>query len=489
MTPDYFVGGWPATNEQSNAITLALNGQETKRSLKIEAGAGSGKTSALVALSSYMEGSGFYLAFNKSIADEAQGEFPSNVTCKTAHSLAFQAEGKPYAKRLSRLNGEVVVDQFNHDAMEPLNEVQLANIALSTLRSYCFSADRKISVRHIPEQSSGSLLDPIDDPLVRADIEDVIVLLARKIWKEMGNKRSKFPVTHDFYLKKWALSDPIIKADFIMLDEAQDSNDVLIDVVGKQDAQVIYVGDRFQAIYGWRGAANAMTKIDTDDMAIVSQSFRFGEAIAGMANEILHNQLHSEFTIRGFNKISSSIGELSRPDAILCRTNAVCMETAVDLLKQGRKVKFLGDQQQLLSQIAAVHNLKSRGVTDHPDFKGFVSYHDLVAYSESEEGCDFKSLLGIIRKYGEKGLQEFISEMDSFTDPETTVVTAHKSKGLEWNDVKLAGDFVFPEDKRWQEEESHLLYVAVTRAKKQLDISEIEKKLFPEEARLRMPSY
>ena len=489
MSENYIVGGHPATDEQIQALRLAIDGQSAQRSLKIEAGAGSGKTSALVALARYMDGTGFYLAFNKSIAEEAQGEFPANVTCKTAHSLAFQAEGKPYAKRLSRLNGEIVVDQFNHDAMDPLCEVQLANMALSTLRSFCFSADRKISINHIPEQSSLTLLDPIDDPLVRAELEDTIVLLARKIWKEMDNTRSTFPVTHDFYLKKWALSNPVIDADFIMLDEAQDSNDVLIDVVGKQDAQVIYVGDRFQAIYGWRGAANAMTKIDTDDTAIISQSFRFGEAIAGMANEILHKQLHSDFTIRGFHKINSGIGTLANPDAILCRTNAVCMETAVDLLKQGKKVKFLGDQQQLLSQIKAVQHLKEKGVTDHPDFKGFVSYHDLVAYSESEEGCDFKSLLGIIRKYGETGLHEFISEMDSFDHPETTVVTAHKSKGLEWNDVKLAGDFVFPEDKRWQEEESHLLYVAVTRAKKQLDISAIEAKLFPEEKQRRMPHY
>jgi len=476
MSPSYFVGGWPAIPEQVNAITLAINGQRTKRSLKIEAGAGSGKTSTLIALATYMSGTGFYIAFNKSIAQEAQGLFPLHITCNTINALAYNAFGKPYARRLNRLNGEQIVDCFNPDARDPLTESQLANCALSTLRAYCQSADRKILVRHIPEQITSRLLDPITEPLVRAEIEESIILLARKIWKEMDNTRAKLPVLHDFYLKKWALSDPLIDADYIMLDEAQDSNDVILGVLEKQAAQIIYVGDRYQAIYGWRGASNAMAKISTDDLAVISQSFRFGPQIAEVANTVLA-QLGSRFTVQGFNKITSHIGALSSPDAIICRTNASCMQTAIEHLKQGAHVRFMGDQSALIKQIQAVEQLKRKGKTAHPDFNGIASYSDLVNYGESEEGSDFKSLLTIMRKYGANDLTGMLTTMDDFDDPCLVVVTAHKSKGLEWNDVQLAGDFIFPGSKRYTQEESHLLYVAITRAKKQLDITKLEDKL------------
>ncbi|WP_141725095.1 hypothetical protein [Micromonospora pallida] len=44
---------------------------------------------------------GAYLAYNKSIATDAAKEFPSSVTCKTAHSFAY---GRLPAVR-PRLNG------------------------------------------------------------------------------------------------------------------------------------------------------------------------------------------------------------------------------------------------------------------------------------------------------------------------------------------------------------------------------------------------
>ena len=45
---------------------------------------------------------------------------------------------------------------------------------------------------------------------------------------------------HDGYLKLWALSEPRIAADFILLDEAQDANRVMLDVLRKQPAQMVY---------------------------------------------------------------------------------------------------------------------------------------------------------------------------------------------------------------------------------------------------------
>ena len=61
------------------------------------------------------------------------------------------------------------------------------------------------------------------------------------------------------------------------------------------------------------------------------------------------------------------------------------------------------------------------------------------------------------------------------------VSTAHKSKGLEWDNVKIGDDFFGPrEDKNTgttimpNDDEHRLAYVAVTRARKKLDPGSLE---------------
>jgi hypothetical protein len=58
-----------------------------------------------------------------------------------------------------------------------------------------------------------------------------------------------------------------------------------------------------------------------------------------------------------------------------------------------------------------------------------------------------------------------------------TVVTAHRSKGLEWNAVRINDDFIDITDpllnRREKEDELNLLYVSVTRARKVLVPNEL----------------
>src|SRR5215216_5677207 len=106
--------------------------------------------------------------------------------------------------------------------------------------------------------------------------------------------------THDCYLKLWQLSDPHLPADYVLLDEAQDANPVVAAIVDRQaHAQRILVGDRCQAIYGWRGAIDAMSRFHADHRLCLSQSFRFGPAIASEANKWLQ-LLDAPLHLRGF---------------------------------------------------------------------------------------------------------------------------------------------------------------------------------------------
>ena len=85
------MGKLTPTAEQANARDLYTTGGN----LKLEAGAGAGKTSTLQLLAGVDRNRlGQYLAFNRPIVDEAARKFPSHVACNTAHSLAMRAVGR-----------------------------------------------------------------------------------------------------------------------------------------------------------------------------------------------------------------------------------------------------------------------------------------------------------------------------------------------------------------------------------------------------------
>ncbi|WP_202868926.1 AAA family ATPase [Kribbella antibiotica] len=77
------------TPEQEDAVAAFRRGDD----LVLQAGAGTGKTTTLTMLGTATRRQGRYLAFNKSIAVEAERRFGSNIRSSTAHSLAFKAVG------------------------------------------------------------------------------------------------------------------------------------------------------------------------------------------------------------------------------------------------------------------------------------------------------------------------------------------------------------------------------------------------------------
>jgi len=110
---------------------------------------------------------------------------------------------------------------------------------------------------------------------------------ANQLWNRMMSPTNAMPLGHDGYLKVWSLARPRIAADFILLDEAQDTSAVVLNVFRSQDAQVVYVGDRHQQIYEWRGAINAMAEISGCEEASLTQLVLFGTKIAAAASSVL----------------------------------------------------------------------------------------------------------------------------------------------------------------------------------------------------------
>lgn len=71
--------------------------------------------------------------------------------------------------------------------------------------------------------------------------------------------------------------------------------------------------------------------------------------------------------------------------------------------------------------------------------------------------------------------------MSPEAEADYVVSTIHRAKGLEWNRVKVCGDFRFKTDDDGRttltDEEKRLLYVGLTRARNEMDVSELRNDL------------
>jgi hypothetical protein len=456
------------TDEQESHInTIVTSGKD----YAIQAPPGSGKTFLLLALARKLSGYGLSISFNKILADEAAGKFCQSVTCKTGHALAYGALGYKYKHKLRKLTGKYLADTEDiGDWQEYNGPANKGYMILNTIRRYCYSASESFETWHVPQLT---ILNHEEIELMKEDL----VTQSKLIFAKMADLNHDMPITHDVYLKVWALTNPKIKKDFIFFDEYQDSNPVIANIIRSQDCQKIFVGDKFQQIYSWRGAVNALQDKSLD-MLYITQSFRFGEAIASLVNKIITSYYSSDINYIPFHgnpEIESTVVyDSTMPNCIICRTNKTVIAETIKMLNKGHKVFILGGTIQIEYLINSIHQLKIKGYSSHPDLFLFNSYSDLKEYADSPMGGDLKPILRLIDTYSRERLLSILSSTArDVSQADITITTCHKAKGLEWPIVRLANDFKSPTDEGIPStEETNILYVAASRALHCLDLSD-----------------
>ncbi|WP_106409735.1 UvrD-helicase domain-containing protein [Streptomyces odonnellii] len=472
------------TPEQAEAIDTYGDGID----LVLQAGAGCGKSSTLKLIAkSDPRRRMTYVAYNKSIAADARRSFPANVAASTGHGLAFDPKFLP---RLNRPR------QTAHAAAQALDVKSILGIigatpaiptdlgvpkamtgkiimrcALDTISRWCHSSDPEITSRHVPRY------DGLTKPEVREQLGALVLPVAHAAWADLTTEDGVLRFDHDYYLKLWALSGPKLPVDVVLLDEAQDTNDVLAAVILDQDhAQRIAVGDSSQAIYEWRGARDALhgfvQALGCPELTL-SQSFRFGPAIADEANRWLR-VIDAPLRLTGFDQCDSSIGPVDAPDAILCRSNSGAMGIVMEALTTGRKVALVGGGSEIKRLAWAAEALQDGRPTDHPELIAFPSWDAVREYAEEEDGS-MKVLVKLIDEHGTDRIVAAADQLVAENRAELVVSTAHKAKGREWNRVRIHSDFRPPKPNPetghvlLKREEGRLAYVAVTRARERLD--------------------
>jgi hypothetical protein len=489
------------TDEQIAARDLFQTGQ----TLAIEAGAGTGKTATLIALAeSAPDRRGQYVAFNKAIVEEAKLKMPSSVRCNTAHSLAFRDTGKRYAARLKtprQTSSEVAaflgvksikVTTFDGSS-KTVSASFLGSLAMRAITRFCQTADPEPTRRHVPwvegldapvGDDRGSTRTRTNNDLIAREIEPAL----RRAWADLSETSGFLRFQHDHYLKLWQLSGPTLDVDYILFDEAQDANPVIVAVVAAQaerGVQVVWVGDSQQEIYAFTGAVNALASVPADQRAFLTQSFRFGPAIATQANEILATIASAEIRLVGLDSIDSRVEPVEAPRCTLTRTNAEAVRVVLDAQTQGRAAHIVGGGRDVLAFARAAERLMNGQSANHPELACFDSWAEVEEYvSQDELGAELQMLVKLVNDFGVPTIIQALDRMPREDDADLIVSTAHKAKGREWDSVQLASDFTIVRDGerhvREGDAERRLLYVAVTRARLQLDVTALPSLSAPE---------
>jgi superfamily I DNA/RNA helicase len=257
----------------------------------------------------------------------------------------------------------------------------------------------------------------------------------------------------------------------VYVDEFQDTTPCVLDIILNQQGhmKIVMVGDARQAIYGWRGAVNAMQMVDCASRHL-TKSFRYGQAVADIATAVLEGAM----TITGNEKIASvaknaGIVDESQPYTRLFRTNSALLYAAISEIRKGTEVSIeidVKDFVKLLQSAVALYRGDMKNVK-HDKMLPYTEWYEMVAESKGD------AELGRIVKVVKEGLAEnWISILKchcNSREPHVTFTTAHKSKGREWSQVRIESDFksCYNEDGEWtglSTEEQNLLYVASTRA-------------------------
>ncbi|XP_038594426.1 F-box DNA helicase 1 [Micropterus salmoides] len=489
--------------------------------VKIVAFAGTGKTTTLVKYAEQRPHLRFlYVAFNKSVADEAQRRFPRNVDCKTVHSLAYGEVGKSY-----RLHQKLTFNLKPFTVSSALPEGRggfaKAKVVVTTLNAFMASTDPTINTSHVPSTRIIKKHHRVEIPEIE---KPFFVHDAQTIWNKMRDVNEKekdaYHMTHDGYLKLWQLRVPKPKLsdqyDVLFIDEAQDCTPAIMDVLLSQRCGKILVGDPHQQIYTFKGAVNALNFVDHTHIYYLTQSFRFGAEIAYVGATILKVCKKVEKILVGGKQkggvcdetaekveaaLRTGVSTSQGKTAILSRCNVSVFSEAVRLIDANPlcRVHFIGGVKGIgLERIQDIW-LLMQGPDQQRKFikdrlircfskKNQNGFWALKTYATQTEDRELEAKLIIVEKYKSR-IPELVERLENcseedFHKADFIVGTVHKAKGLEFDNVKVSDDFVkvpcsshnlhfipdFSFDKI-PDDEWNLLYVAVTRAKISLIIT------------------
>jgi DNA helicase-2/ATP-dependent DNA helicase PcrA len=461
--------------------------------LVVAAYAGTGKTTTMLeAARRSPESRILVCAFNKRIAEEltAKARDP-RVECKTLHGLGFGIIRKFRQNVIIAKDGRgLALAQAVCGDSDPVECVKLAGKACTYAREMA--------------------------PLAKdwRELIDIVLdfdLMPAEEWEEYGWNAET--VAQRAYLAMQEAKKPAVEIDFtdmiflpvamgwarkvyplVIVDEAQDMNAcqlLLAQMVCK--GRIAVVGDRHQAIYGFRGAdSGSLDRLKAAYRAEerpLSITYRCPRSVVKEAQAFVPDYTAADSAPEG---AVSAIHEeelyklADRGDAVISRKNADLISAALRFIRAGKAAQVIGRDiaaglRALVNELATgrakdsipelLRRLESWRERQVVRIKAQTTDQDRQAARIVAMQDKVDTLVAICE--GAAGVPELRSRLERlFTDTASgatiTCASVHRSKGLEFPRVFLL-DWTFRHaHPKAGQEERNIRYVAVTRAQREL---------------------
>jgi len=451
--------GYPMTKEQELII------KSTEDRIVISALAGSAKSSTLYYYArERMDKNFLYLVYNKAMQLEAEKLFSDlpNVVIKTVHSLAYSYVGRFYRHKLT----------FKYSVFDVINDLNLkrkdyekACVVLELMKEFYYS-----------DEEFSALLEAFPAEYDKSELFE----LSNELFYQKQQLDSSVKIEHDFYLKIFSLRkvDLSEEYDILMVDECQDSNLATAAIIKAANTKgLVLVGDNFQQIYQWRGATNIMPLFEAKEYKLTT-SFRVGQDIADLASVLLNDFISgAKVKMNGFNTRQTIVDSINKDNqhVYICRLNATIFEYAAGNLD--KNMYFEGGVQGYKFDIfVEAYEFSIGNDVNDAFFKYYVNWADMKQCAKMSKDAELFSIIKIVEKYGNK-IPEIVDriKMAAVKDKEKAAIiftTVHKAKGATYKmPVLIASDHVDLKDDDIDEEEIYIVYVAVTRAASEIELS------------------
>lgn len=447
----------------------------------VEALAGTGKTTtAIEALNRLPRGAKALLcAFNKSIAEELEARAPRGVKVQTLHGLGagilYRAWGKspldprrPY-RHLSIAVGEWRSGREGAPMLAPSVERELAAV-LSLCKSRLVDG-----------------VEQIEHELLRATIalpegvtlQDAAWIVARAL--DLAIEQDGTTHYDDMVYVPARLGLRGAQYDVVFVDETQDMSRaqlVLAQLALKPGGRLVLIGDRHQAIYGWRGAdVGSMERMTTElDATVLPLSItrRCPRSVVALAQQIVPAFEAAPEAPEGAVKTCPlSHVEWTEGDLVVSRLNAPLARCALAAIRQGKRARIQGRE---FAQVfrAWAQSFGARRVSDLLQVARAWVQTELTKLGADEQDVaeDLLDRVATLEALAEgcSTVEQLFMRLDSlFSDegPGLLFSSTHRAKGMERDRVFVLA-WTFKPDS--SEEGANLWYVAITRAKHELTL-------------------
>jgi len=467
------------------------------RHLVVEAVAGSGKSWTIKRSLALLAGKKIrVVAFNKHIATAMQAQVPPGVQAVTLHSFCLNECIKRNWQHRIQIKASKVADILKWDVMSFKD-------ASPEHRKDFYRAQSSVCQMIALLKAQSYVADEVDSEIIdslsnKHNIE--IPTLKHHEWTALlgatwraGNSMTRVIDFDDMIYYPILHNMDVPRCDYVFVDEAQDLNPVQIDIVAQMADHVVAVGDRHQAIYGFRGAdAEAIdkliAKLESVDELPLSICYRCPVAVVEAAKAIVPHIEAAPNAEQGevrTIKADAFITTVQEGDYVLCRTTAPLVSGCLSLVADGIRAKVLGRDigKGLLKMIDSLHLAND----DLEQFLEALSQHESAEYArlkKRERDSEIMTLQdkisaikALVRRCSSvagrdnvSGIKATIEEIFADDEQADTVIfsTVHKSKGLEARTIFILRPDLMPHpmaEKEWQRvQESNLKYVAITRA-------------------------